>query len=278
GCNGLTTLNTPTGSITDGPGNYENNANCKFLVQIPGATYIDFSFSQFNTQANFDIVRIYQGTDSLGTLVGTFSGATIPSGVTVAGSSAFVQFISNGFTVNTGYVLNYVSGNCVLPATPTISPADTVNLIVTPSATLTASEGPVGSRYLWSTGDTTRSITVNAVGSYSVRIIVGTCTSLASNRVVALFNAPTCSGNLTLTSLTGTIIDGPGQYTNLRRCSWLINPPAATSLTINFLNIDMESCCDFVDIFDGPDSTFTRIGRYTGTAVPPSITVPGGVA
>jgi hypothetical protein len=36
---------------------------------------------------------------------------------------------------------------------------------------------------LWSTGDTTRSITVNTAGNYSVRVISGACTSAISNPV-----------------------------------------------------------------------------------------------
>ncbi len=276
GCNGLTTLSTASGSITDGPGNYENNANCKFLVQVPGATFIDFNFSEFNTQANSDIIRIYQGTDSLGTLVGTFSGAAIPSGVTVAGGSAFVQFISNGVTVNTGYVLNYVSGNCVLPATPTITASGPLELPVTGGSVTLSADQVTGARYLWSTGDTTRTITVNGAGTYSVRTIVNGCSSAISQGVV--ITVPQCNGNYTATALTGTITEGQGIYSDRQRCSWLINPTGANVLTLQFLAINMESCCDFVDIFDGPDSTFTRIGRFTGTTIPPRIEVPGGIA
>ncbi|MFY7886995.1 MAG: CUB domain-containing protein, partial [Dolichospermum sp.] len=84
--------------------------------------------------------------------------------------------------------------------------------------------------------------------------------------------------NNTLIGLAGTITDGQGNYSNFQRCSWLINPPGVNTLTLQFLDINMESCCDFVDVFEGPDSTFNRIGRFTGTTIPPTITVPGGVA
>lgn len=276
GCNGITTLNTPTGSITDGTGNYENNANCKFLVQIPGATFIDFSFSQFNTQANSDFVRIYQGTDSLGTLVGTFSGAAIPAGVTVVGSSAFVQFISNGVTVNTGYVLNYISGDCALPPTPTITASGPLELPVTGGSVTLSANQIAGARYLWSTGDTTVSITVSGPGTYSVRIIVGTCSSAISNGVVV--TQPQCSGGYSLTALTGLITDGQGIYSDNQRCSWLVAPTGANVITFNFLTFVTEQGWDFVEIFEGPDSTARMLGSFSGTTLPASITVNGGQA
>jgi gliding motility-associated-like protein len=44
-------------------------------------------------------------------------------------------------------------------------------------------EGPAGATYIWSTGATTRRIVARTAGDYSLRTIVGTCTTAASNLV-----------------------------------------------------------------------------------------------
>ncbi|MFY8035355.1 MAG: CUB domain-containing protein, partial [Flexibacteraceae bacterium] len=278
-CAGNVVLNSISGTISDGPGQYDNNSNCTWLIQPTGATSITLNFTgNFNLEANNDLLRIYQGTDTTGTLVATLTGTANPQNVRVIGGAMFVRLTTNANTTRAGFVANYSITTCTFAPVPSITPADSFNLLNTPSRELTASEAPAGMSYLWSTGDTTRSITVTTPGNYSVRIINGACTTAQSNVVIVTNIIPQCSGNVTLTSVTGAVTEGQGQYTNNRRCSWLINPPGATSININFLEMDMESCCDFVDIFDGPDSTFTRIGRFTGATIPAAVTVPGGVA
>ncbi len=54
-----------------------------------------------------------------------------------------------------------------LPSRPTITPSGTVNICGGSSQTLTASSG---TSYLWSTGETTQSITVISSGSYTVQV------------------------------------------------------------------------------------------------------------
>ncbi|MES2388289.1 MAG: T9SS type A sorting domain-containing protein [Bacteroidota bacterium] len=64
-----------------------------------------------------------------------------------------------------------------LPATPTISAIDDLAMCQGGSVRLSSS---IAGAYLWSSGQTTRILTVTVPGNYSVRTINGTCTSLAS--------------------------------------------------------------------------------------------------
>lgn len=70
----------------------------------------------------------------------------------------------------------YGAAGCTTPPTPTISG----NTTFCPDAsTVLTSSFAIGN--LWSTGDTTRAITVNIAGNYTVRAISGVCTSAISD-------------------------------------------------------------------------------------------------
>jgi Zn-dependent metalloprotease len=95
-----------------------------------------------------------------------------------------------------------------------------------------------------------------------------------------------CSGTTTLnTSDYGTISDGSGtnNYCNNSNCSWLIQPPNATSITLNFTAFDLEqassdgnSIYDVVEIYDGTSANAPLIGKFTGSSIPSSVSSSGG--
>ncbi|MES2388792.1 MAG: hypothetical protein V4543_12395 [Bacteroidota bacterium] len=155
--------------------------------------------------------------------------------VTLTSSVATGNLWSNGETTQSitvsaagSFTVQTVSGSC----TSLASSAVNVTVSATPNAPVLTAGGPLSfcqgislmlmssspTGNLWSTGETTDMITVNASGTYSVRQISGNCTSAASN-AVAVNVTPTpatpvvsnsgsltiCSGGLvTLTSSADT--------------------------------------------------------------------------
>ena len=95
-----------------------------------------------------------------------------------------------------------------------------------------------------------------------------------------------CSGTTTLNSTDyGTISDGSGAntYCNNSNCSWLIQPPNATSVTLNFTAFELEqastdgnSIYDVVEVYDGTSASATLMGKFTGNNIPQAITSSGG--
>ncbi|UII19764.1 CUB domain-containing protein [Fulvivirga ligni] len=93
-----------------------------------------------------------------------------------------------------------------------------------------------------------------------------------------------CSGTTELTNDHGTITDGSGasDYCNSQNCSWLIAPENAESVTINFLEFDLEPAStdgtiyDAVRVYDGPSANSDLLGTFAGDNLPPSITSSGG--
>jgi subtilisin family serine protease len=110
-CSGTTTLVSSTGSFDDGSAtnNYNNNSNCSWLIQPAGATSITLSFSAFNTENTNDYVKVYDGATTSATLLGTFSGSTIPANLTSTGGSMLIEFITNSSVTSSGWAASYVS-------------------------------------------------------------------------------------------------------------------------------------------------------------------------
>ena len=120
-CSGLTTLTAATGSFGDGSStnNYTDNLSCTWLIQPSGATTLTLNFSSFDTEATNDVVNVYDGNTTSATLLGTFSGTTIPSAITSTGGRMLVEFITNGSINFPGWDANYTS--TVISTPPTCS-------------------------------------------------------------------------------------------------------------------------------------------------------------
>lgn len=102
-------------------GSYYNNMQCSWLIQPIGATNIDLTFEYFETQAGGDFVKVYDGTDASGTLLGSFSGTTIPSTVTASSGSMYITFTSNGSITDNGFQALYHcynANNCTTDLNP----------------------------------------------------------------------------------------------------------------------------------------------------------------
>lgn len=118
-CTGTTILNTADyGTVSDGSGtsNYCNNSNCSWLIQPPNATSITLNFTAFNleqasTDGNsiYDAVEVYDGTSTSATLIGKFTGSTIPQAITSSGGSMFIKFTSDISDTFQGWTAYYTS-------------------------------------------------------------------------------------------------------------------------------------------------------------------------
>ena len=205
GCSGQKTFTAASGTFTDGTAataSYNNNSNCSWLIQPPGATFISLNWNRFLLEGGFDFLRVYDGSSSAATLIGTYSGATPPPTINSSGGSLFIQFTSDATVTLTGFEATYSS----------------------------------------------------------------TTTQCLANRL--------------LTANSGNFSDGSGtnNYQNNLNCGWLIQPPSANSITINFSAFDTEANVDSVVIYDGVDNTAPIAASFSGNTLPPSTLINGPAA
>ncbi|HRW75159.1 MAG TPA: CUB domain-containing protein, partial [Saprospiraceae bacterium] len=90
------------------PGTYDHNENFTFTICINQADKITLNFVTFCTEEIFDIVRIYDGPDTLSTLIGgPYSGVLSPFSVTATSGCMTVNFISDPNVVCNGWVATW---------------------------------------------------------------------------------------------------------------------------------------------------------------------------
>ncbi len=110
-CSGTTNLTTVSGNFDDGSGasDYGNNSDCKWLIQPSGATDVTLTFSAFDVESGYDYVTVYDGTSTASTVLGNFTGSTIPNSVTSSGGAILVHFTSDNIVTASGFAAAYTS-------------------------------------------------------------------------------------------------------------------------------------------------------------------------
>jgi gliding motility-associated-like protein len=101
-------------------GNYANNTTAatgtQYIAPTPG-NVVTVTFTSFNTQLDTDLMKVYNGNNTLATsLIGTFSGTTLPPVFTSSAPDGGLTFVftSNATTVASGWVANVT---CAPPPT-----------------------------------------------------------------------------------------------------------------------------------------------------------------
>ncbi|MDF1694812.1 MAG: Ig-like domain-containing protein [Saprospiraceae bacterium] len=77
---------------------------------------------------------------------------------------------------------------------------------------------------------------------------------------------------------SGTIYDSGGSggnYSNFDNITTTLDAGANKLMEISFTSFNLESGYDYLRIYDGPTTSSTLIGTYTGTSLPPDITSSG---
>jgi Zn-dependent metalloprotease len=325
-CNGGTLLTSPSGSFTDGSGtsNYGNNSLCYWLIAPPCATSVTLSFSSFNTEANYDGVIVYNGSNTSAPVLLNTSGTTIPSNVTATSGVMLVVFVSDWSTKYAGFAASYTStGTPYCSGTSTLNTNDygTITdgsglnnycnnmdcrwLIQPPQATsvtltFTSFKTEASSTDGFSIYDAVEvydgtNTTAPLLGRFSGSNLPPSVTSTSGSMYIrffsdvsvndsgwsAYFTSTTtsyCSGTTILTTDTGSFNDGSGSnnYSNNASCKWLIQPAGASSISLSFTSFDTELNYDGIIVYDGGDTSATKLGVYTGNTLPPTLTSTGG--
>lgn len=188
---GSTTLTTCNAVITDHAGsgvNYSSGAD-GYMVINPGTTgqRVSLSFSSFNLESCCDYVRIYDGTSTSATLLGSYNGSSLPPTITATNTlgALTIRFSTDGSGQYSGFVANVT---CVLPCNS--SGTATIQTTVTDACSdapfilsVTGSAVGGGASYQWQTstngstwaaltGATSSSLSTSLTSSTYYRAIV----------------------------------------------------------------------------------------------------------
>ena len=103
-------------TVTDsGPldgSSYANNADCMWLLECSDAALAPtLTFTEFNTESNFDFLYIYDGDSTSSPQIGSsLSGTSTPSSAVGSGAQMYVRFTSDGSVTRSGFQASMVCG------------------------------------------------------------------------------------------------------------------------------------------------------------------------
>jgi hypothetical protein len=306
GCNYLSAL-APTINVTGTP--------LAAFTSCSGSPSAEQSFTASGSALTANITITAPAGFEISTTSGsgfTTSLTLTQSGGTVASTPIYVRLAASATGTPSGNItvssagattVNVaVSGTVnALPPTPTITPGGPTTFCAGGSVTLTSSSATGN---LWSTGETTQSITVTAAGTYTVTVTVAGCTSAPSAGTTITVNptpptptitpgGPTtfCTGGsvtLTSSSATGNLwstgettqsitVSTAGTYTVTVTVAGCTSAPSAgTTVTVDALPTTSNA---------GPDATACiSPGTFTMAANVPAVgtgswsQAPGGPA
>ncbi|XP_073442856.1 attractin [Dendrobates tinctorius] len=119
-CGGRFRLSGPSGTVTDGPGNYKYKTKCTWLIEGSNNTVLRLRFNHFATECSWDHLYVYDGDSIYAPLVAAFSGLIIPESegndtvpeVATTSGYALLHFFSDAAYNLTGFNISYSINTC----------------------------------------------------------------------------------------------------------------------------------------------------------------------
>lgn len=68
---------------------------------------LELTFSRFNTQPSADYVTVYNGVSVSSSLIGRFSGTSVPAPITSTSNKLYVHFTSDGANEYSGFTARF---------------------------------------------------------------------------------------------------------------------------------------------------------------------------
>jgi hypothetical protein len=110
-CGPTRTLTETNRYFEDGSGysKYWNNTDCEWLIAPENNLPITLTFSKFKTESGKDILHIYDGSSANTTLIGSYSGHSLPPVIQSTGNKLFLKFVTDGNHNDMGFEAFYTS-------------------------------------------------------------------------------------------------------------------------------------------------------------------------
>uniref|UniRef100_G1LHV8 CUB and Sushi multiple domains 2 n=1 Tax=Ailuropoda melanoleuca TaxID=9646 RepID=G1LHV8_AILME len=235
------------------PEPYLNSLNCVWKIMVPEGAGIQIQVISFVTEQNWDSLEVFDGADNTVTMLGSFSGTTVPALLNSTSNQLYLHFYSDISVSAAGFHLEY----------------KTVGLSSCPEPAVPSNGVKTGERYL-----------VNDVVSFQCEpgyALQGHAHISCMPGTVRRWNYPPplciaqCGG--TVEEMEGVILSPgfPGNYPSNMDCSWKIALPVGFGAHIQFLNFSTEPNHDFIEIRNGPYETSRMMGRFSGSELPGSL-------
>ena len=307
-------VTTCTGNFYDSggaSGSYANSENYTetFYPSTAGAM-VRFVFTSFSTESGYDYLRIYNGTSTAATLIGTYNGTTGPGTVTASNASGALtfNFTSDGSVVSTGWI---AAISCQITTVPPVADfsASSLTPAINSTVTFTDLSSNIPTSWLWSfspgtvtyvggTSATSQNpqVQFTAIGPYTVSLTATNSYGSDNETKTNYINAVSCSlcastsnnateewiSNVTFNTINNTSAGSVG-YQDFTSLSTPVNIGSTYPLSVTcsqtgswtehyWAFMDWNNDCDFTDAGESFDS-----GQATGpSTLTLNILIPSG--
>uniref|UniRef100_A0A8C4R6D0 CUB and sushi domain-containing protein 1 n=1 Tax=Eptatretus burgeri TaxID=7764 RepID=A0A8C4R6D0_EPTBU len=235
------------------PDPYDNNLSCSWLIELEQGNGIQLQVHSFETEQNWDLLEVFDGSDTSAVRLGSFSGTAVPALLNSTSNHLLLTFHSDISVSGAGFRLQYTAvglASCREPETQNELRRN-------------------GNRFL-----------VNDVVSFQCEpgfTLEGRSHITCMPGPVRRWNAPPplciarCGG---MTSdLSGVILSPgyPGHYPSNQNCTWTIHLPVGFGVYLEYLNFSTEATHDFLELLSGVGAATRVIGRFSGSRLPPTL-------
>ncbi|XP_073725472.1 CUB and zona pellucida-like domain-containing protein 1 isoform X5 [Misgurnus anguillicaudatus] len=282
------------------PSFYPNGARCTWTIHSTGQRTVLLNFTFVDLETCCDYIEVFDGHTSRGRLLGKVQGnrrqsfKSTQNGVTVVfysdgsetrrGFHANWVFVdSNSCRYNCGYRFRTCScenscrykRNCChdykryCPVASTSQPAMTTAAPRSPTSDWEWTASSIATSDWTASSSATSDWT--AIGNATIdREWTATSNATVDRELTATSNATVdrewtgyngCGGNME--NWMGEFVSPqyPSFYPNGARCTWTIHSTGQRTVLLNFTFVDLETCCDYIEVFDGHTSRGRLLGK-----------------
>ncbi|XP_056378601.1 CUB and sushi domain-containing protein 3 isoform X6 [Hyla sarda] len=250
----LSNFTAPMGTVLspDYPEGYGNNLNCIWTIISDPGSRIHLSFNDFDLESQFDFLAIKDGDSSDSPLLGTFTGAEVPSHLTSNNHILRLEFQADHSMSGRGFNITYSTfghNECPDPGIPLNARRFGDNFQLGSSVSVVCEDG---------------FIKTQGTETITCMLIDG---KIMWSGPIPKCEAP-CGGHFSAPS--GVILSPgwPGYYKDSLNCEWVIEAEPERSIKITFERFQTELDYDVLEVHDGPNLLSPLLGSYNGTQVP----------
>ncbi len=191
-----------SGTLKDNGGdfNYSHNSDGSISISPAGATSVTLSFSSFDFENNYDFLYVYDGPSTSSTLLGTYTGTTIPNDITSTVGSITIRQYTDGSAARAGFECTWLCSTVGGPSVELIPSSGTGVVLVECSGVL-KDDGGDGNYSSNSDG----SITISPTGASSVTLSFSSFNFENNSDYLYVYDGPSTSSTL-LETYTGATI------------------------------------------------------------------------
>ncbi|NXB05683.1 CSMD3 protein, partial [Cnemophilus loriae] len=250
----LSNFTAPMGTVLspDYPEGYGNNLNCIWTIISDPGSRIHLSFNDFDLESQFDFLAVKDGNSADSPIIGTFTGAEVPSHLTSNGHILRLEFQADHSMSGRGFNITYNTfghNECPDPGVPINARRFGDNFQLGSSISVICEEGFIKTQ-----------------GTETITCMLMDGKVMWSGPIPKC-GAP-CGGHFS--SPSGVILSPgwPGYYKDSLNCEWVIEAEPGHSIKITFERFQTELNYDVLEVHDGPNLLSPLLGSYNGTQVP----------